>query len=372
MTNVQPMPWLGWGDKALRGYPTLGEALEQHGFRTGAFSANQVYFTSNVGLGRGFIRFEDYFQSPLDMLLRTFWGQEFDRIYLRRTEHSRITRALRRWTPALLEHRKRADEVNREALAWIDGGLKSHPAQDGKPRPFFAFLNYIDVHDVGTERWRHSARASDFTGFARDYDNALTYVDSQIGDLLRQLQERGLSKNTLIVLTSDHGESLGQHEMEFHGIALYLEQIHVPLLVVYPGRVPAGTRIATPVSNLDTAATVLSLVDPPQNIFPHSDLAALWSENEKRPAWPNPVSELGKNEIAIPPDGQAREDEPTALDGDMRSVITPQWHLVWHQDRGEQLYDWVRDPGELNNLVNTPEGRETAEKLTSELSREGR
>ena len=74
LDNVQPMPWLGWGSTAMNGFPTLGEALQQRGYRTAAFSANRVYFTDGVGLGRGFIHFEDYFHSAGDALTRTVYG----------------------------------------------------------------------------------------------------------------------------------------------------------------------------------------------------------------------------------------------------------------------------------------------------------
>ena len=84
--NVQPEPWLGWGSKGLGGFPTLGEALQQKGYRTGAFSANRTYFTTSLGFGRGFQHFEDYFHSPADMFVRTLYGKEFARIYLNRSD----------------------------------------------------------------------------------------------------------------------------------------------------------------------------------------------------------------------------------------------------------------------------------------------
>ena len=61
--SVQPEPWLGWGNKGMGGFPTLGEALEHRGYRTGAFSANRTYFSRDLGFGRGFLHFEDYFHS---------------------------------------------------------------------------------------------------------------------------------------------------------------------------------------------------------------------------------------------------------------------------------------------------------------------
>jgi hypothetical protein len=344
MQNAQPMPWLGWDDKSLRGYLTLGEALEQRGYRTGAFSANQSYFTSNVGLGRGFIHFEDYFQSPLDMFRHTFYGSEFERVYLHRTEKSKITRAIRfLGFSALLDIRKHADEVNREALAWIDHGHG----------PFLAFLNYIDVHDAAPPQ--HFRTPWGLQTEIDRYDSALNYDDEQIGKLLQALEQRRLTQKTLVIITSDHGESLGQHDMQFHGIALYLEQIHVPLITRFPGRIPAGMTVATPISNASIAATVLDIIEGhKQNAFPGSGLDQLWNNPDAASHWRYPISELAKNDIVIDPDRRARDVEPTAMDGDMKSLITPQWHFIIHQSLGEQLYDWVHDPGEVRNLASVP------------------
>jgi arylsulfatase A-like enzyme len=359
MQNAQPMPWLGWGNKSLRGDTTLGEALERSGYRTGAFSANQSYFTSNVGLGRGFIHFEDYFQSPKDMLLRTLFGREFERVYLHRTERSKVTRAIRFLGFAgLLDNRKHAAEVNREALAWIDRGA----------RPFFAFLNYIEVHDQAPPQNFHAPWGMR-TEIDR-YDAALNYDDSEVGNLMEELQKRGVRGNTLVIITSDHGESLGQHAMQFHGIALYREQIHVPLLIWYPGNVPAGVRVTRPVSNAAIASTVMDFVEAASHKnFPGAGLDALWTKTDVEPSWQYPLSELAKNEIVIDPDRQARNVEPTAMDGDMKSLVTPQWHFIVHQILGEQLYDWVHDPGELRNLINSPEGQNTVKILTQEIQK---
>lgn len=356
MQNAQPMPWLGWDHKSLRGYLTLGEALEQNGYRTGAFSANQSYFTSNVGLGRGFIHFEDYFQSPKDMFLRTLYGREFERLYLHRTEKSLITRAIKfMGLSGLLDHRKHADEVNREALAWIDH----------RQRPFLAFLNYIDVHD--------QAPALDFRvpwGMQTEvdrYDSALSYDDTEIGKLIQELQRRGVLRNTLVIITSDHGESLGQHDMQYHGIALYIEQIRVPLVIWSPPDVPGGARIRTPVSNAAIASTIMDFIQgKSQNEFPGNGLDALWKEAAGKSSWPHPISELAKNDIVIDPDRQARNVEPTAMDGDMKSVVTSQWHYIWHEKLGEQIYDWTNDPGETRNLINTSEGQAATKDIMGE------
>jgi hypothetical protein len=94
VTNVQPMSVFGSNAPSFRGSLTLGEALERRGYRTGAFSANRTWFSHDLGFGRGFIHFEDYFHSPADMWVRTLYGREFSRICLSRSERSKPKRLL--------------------------------------------------------------------------------------------------------------------------------------------------------------------------------------------------------------------------------------------------------------------------------------
>jgi arylsulfatase A-like enzyme len=374
--NVQPEPWFGWGNSGLGGFPTIGEALEKKGYRTAAFSANRTYFSHDLGFGRGFIRFDDYFNSAADCFLRTLYGREFARIYLVRSEKSLVKRILRRlgWTSLLDQDaegsgsyggafgiRKHADEVNREVLDWI--------GHDSK-HPFFAMLNYFDVHDPYGGPSSYSKPAWPHSSDIDLYDDGVKYVDDCLGRLMLSLDAKGLSKNTLVIVTSDHGEALGQHFLMTHGHALYWELIHVPLIIWYPGGVPAGSVVNQPVSNASIPATVMDFVGGGRlKYFPGGGLDALWTGNEGDRSWPKPISELAKNDIVIGPDRQARNVEPTAMDGDMRSLITPQWHLIWHEKFGEQLYDWVHDPAEMNNVINTPAGQAAANSRAQEIQK---
>ncbi|HEV2698535.1 MAG TPA: hypothetical protein VGU90_11130 [Terriglobales bacterium] len=79
------------------------------------------------------------------------------------------------------------------------------------------------------------------------------------------------------------------------------------------------------------------------------------------------MSELAKNENAIGLDRQAQNLEPTAMDGAMSSLVTPQWHFIRHEKLGEQLHDWVHDPNESKNVINTPEGQAAARTLRVEM-----
>jgi arylsulfatase A-like enzyme len=372
--SVQPEPWLGWGNKGMGGFPSLGEALERDGYRTGAFSANRTYFSRNLGLGRGFLHFEDYFHSASDAFVRTLYGREFARIYLKRSEHSLVKRTLRKLGfNSLLDQdaegsgsyggafgvRKRADVVNKEVTDWIDRD---------RERPFLAFLNYFDVHDpYGAPRgylkplW---PQQTDIDG----YDDGVKYVDDYIGRLMQELGNRGLANNTLVIITSDHGESLGQHHLRTHGKALYWELIHVPLVIWYPGHVPAGVTIGAPVSNAAIPATIVDLLGvAARSSLPPTSLKALWQAGGA-PNWPNPLSELAHNAISDKEDRAARTLVPTASTGAMKSLVTPQWQLITHETMGDQLYDWVLDPAESNNFVHTPEGAATAGELKSRLS----
>jgi len=369
MQNVEPMPWLGWGNSALNKLPTLGELLQKHGYRTAAFSANRVYFTSNVGLGRGFIHFEDYFYSVADSFVRTLYGREFARLYLSRSDKSLVRRTLRRmgftslldrdtegWEPngGARGVRKRGQEVNRETLRWIDRTRSSQ-------HPFFAFLNYMDAHDPYALPPNYSTPAWD-KGTAIDrYDDGVAYADQCIGALLRSLEQRGLVNNTLVVITSDHGEELGEHGLHFHAQALYWEEIHVPLVIWYPGHVPAGARISVPVSETAIPATILDLLGDNGAVFRGPALTGLWSA--QRPAsWPTPVSELTQNDI-----NPEKESLPNASQGAMQSLVTPELQLIVHQKFGYQLYNWNTDRTESHNLISMPEGEATAASLASQL-----
>ncbi len=376
--NVQPAPWLGWGDKGLGGFPTLGEALQQRGYRTGAFSANRTYFTTSLGFGRGFQHFEDYFHSPADMFVRTLYGREFARIYLNRTDRSKVKRALRfLGMNSLLDKdsegsgnyggaqgvRKRADVVNGEMLRWIDRSKNDRAGV----HPFFAFLNYFDVHYPYGGPPTYPKPAWDHGGRIDAYDASVKYADDAIGRLMQALEQRGLSQNTLVILTSDHGESLGQHGLTYHGQALYRELIHVPLVMWYPGHLPPGMRVRTPVTNAAIPATILSLLGGgAPDAFPSSSLITLWQTGSGTD-WPNPLSELARNDIADKEDKAAAKVVPTATTGSMKSLVTPQWQLITHETMGDQLYDWALDPVESNNLIHTPEGQATAVGLKSRI-----
>ena len=353
MDKVGPVPLFGGDEASFGGYPTIGQELEKQGYRTGAFSANRTFFTGNLGFSRGFTHFEDYFYSAADRFDRTLLGGELMRIFIK-NKYKDPPQSLLRYGKSF-GVRKRADEVNAEVLRWIDRG---------GDRPFFAFLNYLDVHDPYGKPQSIARNPWDKTG----YDDGVKYVDDYIGRLMQDLERKGLTKNTLVILTSDHGESLGEHGLEGHGRVLYWGLIHVPLAIWFPGHVPEGVRITRPVTNTAIAATILDLLGAHgSETFSGPPLSLLWEKPESAGNWPDPVSEQAEVKHPVREDAASDLRLRTAKNGPMKSVVSSRWHLIVHKNLGDQLYDWIRDPAESNNLIGTHEGQKEALLLNSQL-----
>ena len=264
--------------------PTLAEHLGSLGYATAGFAGNTFYCSYDSGLDRGFAHYEDY---VLDGLERGPDGQdaergaEADRPSSAGSCRSRIGR---RWRSPRASGRTPASSI-----ASSSTGCRGV----GEPRrPFFAFLNYVDAHapyllppgaphrfgpapmteaemrflaegwtEADQRRFPRAARR-----LVRDaYDNCLAYLDERLGDLIDDLGRRGVLDQTLVIVTADHGEGLGEHELFEHGESLYRTEIRVPLLIVLPadrGRSPAPAVVDAPVSLRDIAATDRRLRPP--------------------------------------------------------------------------------------------------------------
>jgi len=314
-------------------YPTLAEELTGRGYATGGFVANIVFCTEFFGLNRGFERYVDQ-PLNLSMLFASSWIVRETLPPLRGVfgNHQSLVR-------------KRAATVNREFLAWMS---------EIEDRPFFAFLNYFDGHAPYLPPdpyrrlfwpdqplyWLSSDHAADYEPEAIEqleaaYDGSIAYLDEQLGLLLEELESRGQLRNTVVIVTSDHGESFGEHGSMGHGRTVYLTELRVPMLVLLPGAAHAGTRIGEPVSLRNIAATVMDLVGgaddsplPGYSLAPHWNGAGDRSDRTAQ-AGDYVVSELvGKKSLTI---------------GD---------YHYWRDRLGnEELYLLEDDPWETRNLI---------------------
>ena len=194
-----------------------------------------------------------------------------------------------------------SDAVNRQVASWLRRRERDPRAP---AHPFFAWLHTSDPHEPYAPRspWRERFAAAplrpdivkgpavwralredphlDVARVAADlaslYDAEIAFNDAQFGALLERLRARHLYDETLIVLLSDHGEEFYEHGGFSHGATLYEEQLHVPLLVKFPGSWKAGTRVPVPVQHVDLLPTLLAALGlPAPDGLPGSNLMPL-------------------------------------------------------------------------------------------------
>jgi arylsulfatase A-like enzyme len=349
--------------------PTLAEYLGRNGYATAGFVANTFYCNSGFGLGRGFDHYEDFYEnfgtSPGEILRHSALGR-------RLLDLAGVEEAIR------LDGRKDADQINSDFLTW---------QSTRGPRPFFAFLNYMDAHApyIAPARADHhfGLRATTPSDqkilndwqkittpptdpraieLARDaYDDCIAFLDSALGRLFDELERRGIFDNTLVVVTSDHGEEIGEHQLVGHGRSLYREELHVPLIVVKPGRVPSGRRIAEPVSLRDLPATIVDLLQLSDNSpFPGRSMVPLWST---RPGLDKPDPGIVRSEVALRLKASTKKDRPPALRGPMASVVAEGMSYIRNADGSEELYRLLDDPAEAKNLAEIKDAQPALRRL---------
>lgn len=190
---------------------TLAERLKQVGYRTGGFIGSFV-LDSRWGVAQGFDLYADEFDLiaagnvPMDMIQRP------------------------------------AEDVIGRARAFME-----------QPGPFFCFIHIYDPHTPYEPPAAYRRQTP-----TPLYDGEIAAVDAAIGRLLGWLEDRRILEDALIVFTSDHGESLGEHGEATHGFFVYRSTLRVPLIMKLPGRKLAGTRRDTPSSSVDITPTILA------------------------------------------------------------------------------------------------------------------
>jgi len=344
-----------WRDPLDDTQPVLAEALAGRGYATAGFVANLIYTHRGWGLARGFSRYEDF---PVSA------GQVVNSFQL-----GRLASGLRPLREAIGFHdmlsRKPADELNRSLLRWID--------RAGSGRPFFAFVNYFDAHEplLPPAPWNARFGPPRFTGpyrydahkvhplhryewdagrieAQRDaYDGAVAWLDHCIGELIEALGQRGILDNTLVIITSDHGEQFGEHRLLAHGNSLYSQLLHVPLLLRLPGRVPASARIEQGVSLAEIPATVMDLIAAGPGPFPGASLRRFLPGGDTAVVVDTVLAEVTG--------GFSEADWEPIAKGDIRSALVRPWHYILNPDGREELYDVAIDPTERNDLAGSPE-----------------
>ena len=213
--------------------PTLAQVLNNNGYHNMA-AVSVEHLSSHFGFDKGFQTY--YNNSPMDAIYHWIIGVKIFGFPL-----SAPLGFIQQRIPALRSrsHWRNGAATNRAILPW----LSTHDNKD-----FFAWVHYFDLH---------------FCSTAEEYDSKLTFVDAQVGEILKLLEKLQLLKDTLIVITGDHGESFGEHGQYGHGNAtLFDEDILVPLIFHYPAFF-SHKVLTDQVRTIDIAPTILDFCGLP-------------------------------------------------------------------------------------------------------------
>ena len=301
---------------------TMAEVFHEHGFDTGAI-ASYILLDKVYGFDQGFEYF-DY-----------------------------------------VDHQPAAQVVDK-AIAYVS---------QRQQQKFFLFLHLYDAHwpyepELSTARrfWPHGVGTElhdlldtgDYARFALKvlrgprlfndyclamYNGELHDVDKQLGRLFKFLLKQGLDNRTVIVVTSDHGEEFLEHGLFGHGLTLYDESLHVPLIMRFPHLLPSGVRVKGQVQLLDLFPTLLGLTGIDASVYDHGgrDLTFAAAAGEV-----NPVPVVAETNMS----GERRY----ALRTGVHKFLTPvnlDFGNGLTVERGEEVYDLASDPAEERNLVST-------------------
>jgi arylsulfatase A-like enzyme/Flp pilus assembly protein TadD len=200
------------------GTPTLAQILKGKGYKTAAFVAS-FSVDSRFGLDRGFDVYDDNFQAD-----SPFKSSNAER---------------------------KAEEVLQAFEPWFDKNA-------GGDAPFFVWVHFFDPHLPYNPPSPFRERFGE-----RLYDGEVSYMDAIFGFVMRKLVAKKLLGSTLVIAAGDHGESFGEKGESGHGVFLYEEAVHVPLIFFAEGRLPAGSVVPSRVRLIDIAPTVLDLLETP-------------------------------------------------------------------------------------------------------------
>jgi len=266
---------------------TLALVLKRAGYRTGGF-VGALVLASTSGLDRGF----DVYDDTMDAASHGV--------------------------------RRNAEAVCSAAFKWITGSRESL-----QESPWFAWIHLYDVHDpqlIGANR-----KLSDTFS---TYASAVSYVDLALGRLLSRLDQGGFLEHTVIIVTADHGESLGEHGEHTHGLFAYDATLRVPFVIWAPAMLPARV-ISGALRMIDVTPTVLEAVGAPP--LPESDGHSVYASLVGRV----PLSQ-------VPVRFEAATGHLAYGWAPLKGVVYGRWKLI--ELPIPELYDLSEDPRELNNL----------------------
>jgi len=275
---------------------TLAEVLNDAGYCTGAFIGAEV-LSSRYGLQQGFQHYDDRFEASQHPGLRVY------------------------------RHR-RAEEVISLALSWL---------AEQEAKPCFVWVHLFDPHAPYDPPEPERSRFAD-----APYNGEIAYTDRQIGELLNGYRELDRFDGAMIVITADHGESLGQHGEATHGVFLYDATLHVPLVIAAPGAV-RGQRLTQQVRLIDLLPTIAGAVG-----------VAIPKDVEGTDLGPLLRGETLNSRVA-PAYIESMYPRESYGWSDLRGLRDADWKLI--VGASAELYNLRTDPNERHDLAATAPAR---------------
>lgn len=298
------------GEEAI----VLAEMLRARGYETAAV-VSSFAVNSRFGLGQGFGVYHDRFDEVGTVDPRQWNGQwlgkGFDRRANRTTDH---------------------------AIRWLD-------RHGSSAKSFFLWVHYFDPHSPydPPEPFRSRFAPAGETSHGRPvgtYDGEVAFTDQELGRLLDHLDRSGLGEGTLLVVTSDHGEGLKQHGRMEHGYTVYEEEMRVPLVFRWPGRIPAGRTIPGPVELVDLLPTLLDLLGVHVEGALFEGVSIAEALRGGHPADPARKVFVHRQPIRK---GDRRVEQFGVRHGTYK-------YIEGEAEEERELYDLATDPGEKQNL----------------------
>jgi arylsulfatase A-like enzyme len=264
-------------------------------------------------------------------------------------------------------------------------------------RPFFMFINLIEPHSpynsseqfhyrfvsdrsvtIEENMWRefYSGKKTFTENEIRHlnelYDAEILYVDYVVGQMIEELKAKGIWEKTVFIVTSDHGENIGDHDMMDHVFSLHESIIRIPLIIHYPKLFPFGIRYDYPVQITDIFPTLLEIIGADAKRYPSQGRSLLGRKGEdiapvlSEYYYPKQVLEGMDKKGLLKHDGENMPIDKYKRR--IKALINKDMKLIWGSDGKHELYDLRKDPEEKENLIASQEYSQSARELLDLLN----